>query len=74
MAIPGPWMECVLFARDFYVLYLILPLQPCEAIMPSISGSGNGGSEISSNLLRETKPGTESRLSESRFGAYFVGV
>ena len=42
--------------------------------MPSISKSGNGGSEISSNLLRETKPGTESRLSESKSGAYFVRV
>lgn len=42
--------------------------------MPSISRSGNGGSEISSNWLRETKPGTESRLPELRFGAYFVEV
>lgn len=49
-------------------------IQFFEVVLSSISRSGNGDSETSSNLPRETKPGTQSRLSESTLRAPLTGI
>lgn len=60
--------------RYFYAHNIVLPSQLFEVVLSSISRSGNGDSETSSNLPRETKPGTQSRLSESTLRAPLTGI